>query len=166
MMNTSLIIFDFNKESDISDWVVVDDVVMGGRSNGTFDLDSNGHGVFEGVVSLENNGGFSSLRYQLERINASKYSKIKLLIKGDGKKYQLRLKSDRSNRYAYTTIFQTTKEWQTLEIPFSSLQPTFRGRAIDLPNYNGDSIGEIGFLFGNKQNESFKLLIASITLNN
>lgn len=164
MMNTSLIIFDFNKESDISNWVVVDDVVMGGRSNGDFNLNSDGHGVFEGVISLENNGGFSSLRYQLDKVTASKYSKISLLIKGDGKKFQFRLKSDSSNKYAYTTTFQTKKEWQTIEIPFSSLKPTFRGRKMNFPNFNGDSIGEIGFLYGNKQNESFKLLIATIVI--
>jgi hypothetical protein len=32
---SSHIIFDFNKNSSISNWIVVDDVVMGGKSNGT-----------------------------------------------------------------------------------------------------------------------------------
>lgn len=164
-MNTSLMIFDFNKESDISNWIVIDDVVMGGRSNGAFTLTSEGFGVFKGVISLENNGGFSLLRYQFERMTTSKYSKISLLVKGDGKRCQFRLKPDSSNKYAYTTTFVTTEVWQIIEIPFSSLKSTFRGRELDLPNFNGDNIDEIGFLFGNKQNESFKLLIASIALN-
>jgi NADH dehydrogenase [ubiquinone] 1 alpha subcomplex assembly factor 1 len=58
------VIFDFNKKSDLQDWIIVDDVVMGGRSSSTFKLDKDGLGVFEGNISLENNGGFSSLRYR------------------------------------------------------------------------------------------------------
>ena len=56
------IIFDFNKDSDLRNWFVVDDVVMGGRSSGSFELSPDGHGVFKVNVSLENNGGFCSIR--------------------------------------------------------------------------------------------------------
>ena len=55
-------IFEFNKNSDIESWQVVDDVVMGGRSVGKFFLNNEGYGEFEGDVSIENNGGFSSIR--------------------------------------------------------------------------------------------------------
>lgn len=86
-MNTTLMIFDFNKESDISNWLVVDDTVMGGRSKGSFKLNSDGYGVFEGAISLENNGGFSSLRHRFEKLNVSNFKTIKIRLKGDGKKY-------------------------------------------------------------------------------
>ena len=62
------VIFDFNKKSDLQDWIIVNDVVMGGRSSSTFKLDEDGEGVFEGNISLENNGGFSSLRYRLLKL--------------------------------------------------------------------------------------------------
>ena len=65
----SQLIFDFNQTNPVNHWTVVDDVVMGGRSYGRFSIDSEGHGVFSGNVSLENNGGFSSLRYRFEKIN-------------------------------------------------------------------------------------------------
>lgn len=87
-MNT-LIIFDFNTQSSISNWVIVDDLVMGGRSKGSFKLNDDGYGVFEGNISLEKNGGFSSLRYQFNKMDISKYKKIKFRVKGDGKKYNL-----------------------------------------------------------------------------
>lgn len=77
----SKMIFDFNKEINIQDWNVIDDVVMGGKSSSQFGLNSNGFGVFEGHVSLANNGGFSSVRYQFEKIEASNYSKIKIRSK-------------------------------------------------------------------------------------
>lgn len=163
-MNNTLTIFDFNKESNISNWVVIDDVVMGGRSNGSFSLNAEGHGVFEGAVSLENNGGFSSLRYQFEKKPISKFTKICIRLKGDGKKYQLRLKPDTTTQFAYTTYFQTTNEWQTVKINLGDLIPTFRGRVLAMDNYDGNELAELGFLIGNKKNEAFQLIIDSIFL--
>ena len=61
-----MIVFDFKTTTDISNWNIVDDVVMGGRSNGTFSLSNEGKGVFKGKVSLENNGGFSMVQYNFE----------------------------------------------------------------------------------------------------
>ena len=61
-MMQSTIVFDFNTNSSLAAWKVVDDIVMGGRSNGKFEMSDDGHGVFHGAVSLENNGGFSSIR--------------------------------------------------------------------------------------------------------
>ncbi|MDV7187304.1 CIA30 family protein [Lutibacter sp. TH_r2] len=162
-MNT-LTIFDFKKQSNTSDWKIVDDVVMGGKSNGSFYLDTNGNGVFEGNVSLENNGGFSSVKYQFEQLKVSKYKKIILRVKGDGKKYQLRFKPDKYHQFAYTTRFQTTKDWQSIEILFSELESTYRGRKLNYPNFPGQELEEIGFLFGNKKNENFKLLIDKIEI--
>lgn len=51
-------IFNFNKKANIQNWVIVNDLVMGGKSTSNFKLDIDGNGVFEGDVSLENNGGF------------------------------------------------------------------------------------------------------------
>ena len=96
---SSYIIFDFNKNSSINNWLVVDDVVMGGRSTGNFQLSKDGNGVFYGNVSLENNGGFSSVRYRFEKLMLEKFKTIVLKIKGDGKNYQFRIKH-KSSDYA------------------------------------------------------------------
>ena len=159
-------IFKINKTSDVSDWKVVNDVVMGGKSNGEFFLDESGFGVFTGAVSLENNGGFSYLRYQFNRFNVSAYQKIKIRLKGDGKKYQFRVKSSKYSQESYITNFETTGEWQTIEIIMSNLSPTFRGKKLNLPNYTGEYLEEVGFLIGNKKNESFCLLLDTIELAN
>jgi hypothetical protein len=45
---TTTTLFDFNKTSDTSNWRIVDDVVMGGRSNGSFEINTEGHGKFSG----------------------------------------------------------------------------------------------------------------------
>ena len=102
---------NFNSESDISNWRILDDVVMGGRSDGHFKINSDGHGEFTGDISLENNGGFSSLRYDLGTINTPKFTKFVLKIKGDGKTYQFRVKDKSSNRHSYVYEFETTIDW-------------------------------------------------------
>ncbi len=162
--NNSLVIFDFNKNSDSSSWRIVDDRVMGGRSGGNFYINNKGVGVFEGYVSLENNGGFSSVRHDFESKEVDGYSKIIIRLRGDGKRYQLRLKSNKNERHAYINYIMTTKDWQLIEIPLSEMYPTFRGRKLDLPNYPGKNIEEIAFLIGNKAAENFKLEIDSIIL--
>jgi len=112
-ISTSLTIIDFNKNSSLLEWRVIDDVVMGGQSNGEFAINNDGHAVFSGAVSTANNGGFSSLRYRFEKLNVSNFKTIKIRVKGDGNKYQFRVKPTMFNQFAYTTYFQTKTEWET-----------------------------------------------------
>lgn len=157
-------IYDFNKNSSPKDWLIVDDGVMGGLSEGNFTIDTDGNGVFNGIVSLENNGGFSSVRHQFDKIKATKDNKVLIRLKGDGKEYQFRIKDKSNAYYSYITTFKTTGKWETVEIKLSDLYPSFRGRKLDLPNYNSDSFEEIVFLVGNKKNESFQLVLDKIEL--
>ncbi len=162
-MNTQ-IVFNFSKHSNIRDWTIVDDVVMGGKSSSRFTLSQDGFGLFEGQVSLDNNGGFSSVRYQFKKINVSESSKIIIKIKGDGKNYQLRIKHNSSNYYSYIMPFATSGEWQEVEIPLKDMYPSFRGRRLNLPNFRHDYIEEVVFLIGNNKPEKFRLLIDEIAL--
>ena len=161
---SSHIIFDFNKNSSISNWIVVDDVVMGGRSNGNFQLNKDGKGVFSGKVSLENNGGCSSVKHGFNKLNVEKFKSIVFKIKGDGKNYQFRIKHKSSDYASYITSFSSSGEWQEIEIPLNSMYPSFRGRKLDEPNFFHKSIEEVTFLIANKKNEEFILLIDKIEL--
>mgnify|MGYP006077590531 FL=1 len=158
------VIFDFNKKSNVEDWVIVDDGVMGGRSKGNFKLSKDGFGVFEGKISLENNGGFSSLRYKFPKIETKEYSKVVLKLKGDSKQYQFRVKTNSGDYYSYITTFSTSGKWQEIEIPLKDMYPSYRGRKLDQPNFSGDYIEEIMFLIGNKKEENFKLLLDNLEL--
>ena len=160
----SQLIFDFNYTAPVNDWTVVDDVVMGGRSTGQFKIDSEGHGVYSGNVSLENNGGFSSLRYQFEKIRTHENSKIVIRLKGDGKQYQFRVKSNRNTYYSYTTTFKTSGDWKNIIIDLKDMYPSFRGRTLNMPHFNENSIEELVFLIGNKKNESFELVLDRIDI--
>ncbi|ADV50802.1 NADH:ubiquinone oxidoreductase complex I intermediate-associated protein 30 [Cellulophaga algicola DSM 14237] len=160
----SLTVFKFDENSDISTWSVIDDVVMGGKSSGKFYQNKEGKGIFDGHVSLEDNGGFSSLRYQFEALDTSSYSKITITIKGDGKSYKLRFKTKQSDSHSYITHFNTSKKWETLSFSLAEMTPIFRGRKLDLPNYKDNTIEEIAFIIGNKKEEDFMLELGAIIL--
>ena len=160
-MNTEPI-FDFDDNSDLSNWTIENDNVMGGVSDGTFFLGPDGNGVFEGRISLENNGGFASVRYRPGKLPVGDYSKVIIRLKGDGKRYQFRIKSDLDDYRSYITYFETSGEWQEVEISLESLYPRYRGRNLDQPNFSGDHLEELGFLFGNGKEEDFRLEINSI----
>ena len=158
------LIFDFETTSDLSNWKVVEDRVMGGESNARFFLNDNGHAQFEGNVSLENNGGFASVRYDMNTLKLKDTKKVIIRLKGDGKNYQFRVKNKEQNEYSYISEFSTSGEWQHITIELKEMYPSFRGRKLDRPNFSHDQIEEITFLIGNKRNESFQLLIDKIEL--
>ena len=162
---TPILIFEFNKSCPIELWQVVDDIVMGGKSNGSLSLSENGNGLFKGNVSIENNGGFSSIRLNTKKIKINVGGNIILNVKGDGHEYQLRIKGSRFDRHSFIFNFKTSGEWETISIPLNKMTASFRGYAVGLPDFNDDTIDQLGFLKSSKKNTSFKLEIKRISIN-
>ena len=92
------------------------------------------------------------------------FESVVLKLKGDGKSYQFRLKGSDNQRHSYIYTFTTTGLEQEIIIPLKDFSPRFRGRQLNLPNFDADQIEQIAFLIGNKTNERFYLAIESITL--
>ena len=164
MSDVNQLIYDFNLNSDTSDWRIIDDGVMGGRSSGNFNKSVEGFGVFYGKISLENNGGFSSLRYKFPKKNLNSFKEVVLKVKGDGKNFQFRIKNKNTDYHSFITVFETNGAWQTITIKLSEMYPTFRGRQLSIGNFSSKNIEEIAFLIGNKTEENFKLEIDKIYL--
>lgn len=164
ILQTTMTIFHFNTKSNITNWKIVNDVVMGGKSNSDFTINEDGFGVFKGHVSLENNGGFAMVQYRFDTKKVNDFTKACMTLKGDGKTYQFRIKTNNNDYYSYIAPFSTTGKWQTIEIPFNTMQPAFRGRTLDIGNYPGQQIEMIAFLIGNKKEEIFELQIDTIEL--
>ncbi len=162
---SDMMLFNFTKQAKLDNWTVVNDGVMGGLSKGTLVINEEGNAVFKGRVSLENNGGFSSIRYRFPTLQVDSYPYIKLLLKGDGKRYQFRVKSNIEEYYSYIHYFETSGDWETITIPLGDMRPAFRGRSLDLPSYPGDSLEEIAILIGNKKAENFLLEIDKLVLS-
>lgn len=164
MFQSPNVIFKFEPECSTIGWQIVDDRVMGGRSQGEFFINSQGNGVFKGYVTTENNGGFSSLRYNFEGIKTSGFEAVVLKLTGDGKSYQFRLKSKDNQRHSYIYTFETTGLDQEIIIPLKDFYPSFRGSTLNMPNFDADQIEQIAFLIANNTNERFKLEIERISL--
>jgi len=159
-----IMVFDFSGESQDSNWRIVDDVVMGGRSAGQFEINEAGNGHFFGEVSLENNGGFSSVRSGNLDLKIDGQTEVVIRLKGDGKRYQFRLKDDPYKRYSYIQYFETSGEWQEVRLPLQDFYPSFRGQKLKMPNFEGPKIAEVTFLIANYKAEEFDLEIDWIAL--
>ena len=160
----SIDVFDFDSNSDISSWRIINDDVMGGVSSSSFKLNTNGKGVFKGSVSTDNYGGFASVRYTMRPINVANMNSIKIRIKGDGKDYQFRIKQKASDYYSYIKSFSTNGNWQTIELKLNDFYPGSRGRKLDMPNFDKNVIEQISILIANKKNETFEIKIDKIEL--
>ena len=158
------LIYNFQKDASTAGWRVVDDSVMGGLSQGKLVTNDAGHGVYSGTVSIENNGGFSSLRYRFDSKSVTASTTIVLRLKGDGKRYQFRVKDKKGQYHSYITYFETTDQWQDIEIKLADMYPSYRGRKLSIPNFNHNQIEELAILIGNKKAESFALTIDRIEM--
>lgn len=158
-------LYSFSNESNLKEWRIVNDGVMGGISNSTLILTNDGNGLFSGHVSLANNGGFASI--QLNKIfqlsEDMKY--IVLRVKGDGKQYEFRIKNNIYQSVSYVHQFKTTGEWQNIQLAINEFYPQYFGQKLNRPNFNYKNIEQISFLISNKQEEDFKLLIGRISIN-
>ena len=121
------VIVDFAEPGSIP-WSIVNDGVMGGRSTSKMEISEDGSALFQGIVSLENNGGFASTRAAFQSLNLSGYAGVILRVRGDGRRYQLRFRTDdTSDGVAYRAAFDTSSgEWLELKIRFADFQASFR----------------------------------------
>lgn len=157
-------IYTFSTQTNIKEWRIVNDGVMGGISKSSLVLTESGNGQFSGHVSLENNGGFASIQLDTKIKLTEEDKFVVLRIKGDGKGYELRLKGKSSQYESYVYQFATSGEWQMLKLPIGEFYPQFRGQQLNIPNFNFSNIAQVSFLIANKEEEDFKLLIDWIGL--
>ena len=165
MNSQSIDLINPKQNIGMQNWSIVNDDVMGGISKSKLLMNNENNLIFSGYLSLENNGGFSSVRHQFGNMDVSNYNKFIIRIKGDGKNYQFRVKSKLGEYHSYKHEFSTNKTWQTIEIPFKELVATFRGRLLNMPSFGNKTLEEIGFLISNKKEEYFHFEMDFIKLN-
>jgi len=147
-------------------WRIVNDGVMGGLSSSKTIVQDDKI-IFSGDVSLENNGGFASLRSPVKEYDFSKSTGVEIRIKTDGKRYSISMKE--TNYFTglfYTSTFETKKdEWITVKIPFDNFKLYYFGREVNsgkiIPLNN---IKEVSLLIGDKQKGKFNAEIEYLRL--
>lgn len=159
--NTKNYTVNFGKKNT-ENWYVVNDVVMGGRSTGT--ISTNKKSVsFNGLLSLENNGGFASIRSSYEKYDLSNYNKVKIKYKAEGKQFAFLLEL---SEYWYKPYYKyylnnTNEKWQEVEIDLEK----FESYQIGQPNGEKltknklSKIIRLGFMTTEKQPGPFNLEI-------
>jgi hypothetical protein len=121
--------------------------------------------VFQGTVSLANNGGFASVRSPLIPPRLCGCDTFVLRVRGDGHRYKFTVRMQSSFDSAiYQSVFAPAPAaWEELRLPFADFVPTFRGRTLTgEPPLNPAGIVSVGFLISEKQAGPFRLEIAWI----
>lgn len=143
-------------------WVAVNDGVMGGRSTGG-PMVADGRLEFRGELSLANNGGFASVRSVGRDFDLGEASAVVLRVRGDGRRYQLRLATDARYRgvaVSFGAGFATTAgEWSEVRVPLDGLEATVRGAVLQGPPMDRSRVREIGLLIGDKREGPFALSV-------
>jgi NADH dehydrogenase [ubiquinone] 1 alpha subcomplex assembly factor 1 len=158
-------LFHFDSLASVADWSAIDDSVMGGVSHSRLRHDAAGHAVFEGVVSLENNGGFASVRTRPLELGVPGAANYSLEVRGDGKRYKLSFRVDDAfDGVSYQARFEAPADtWTVVRLPLSEFQPTFRGRSLPgAPPLDPARVRQIGLIIAERQAGPFALRLRSI----
>lgn len=153
-------LFDLTDKNSHQSWRTSNDNVMGGVSEGG-PLSMDGFLRFKGVLSLENNGGFSSI-YRDADLDLSDFSGVEMKVKGDGRVYDFRFRTSAKlvgNWYvSYSGKIKTEKDkWITVKVPFDELKQSFRGRQLSGFPFKKDEIKQVRILLGDKKPGPFQL---------
>ena len=161
---TTLMLDDFTTGPLNLDWYVVNDNVMGGRSEGSFTIER-GELYFAGSTNT-NGGGFSSIRTKPVQLDLSDYAGIRLTVRGDGRRYTWRLATNarwRGRQVSYWADFDAGDDtWDTVDIPFSRFIPRFRGMRLDGPELDPEQIRGMGLMIYDNLDGPFELRLASV----
>ncbi len=132
---------------------------MGGVSRAEMSV-SGGVGVFDGVVSLERNGGFASARSEVGDFDLSRYEGLEVRVRADGKRYGLRLRTTAAfDGVSYQVDFAPEAgTWCELRFPFESFTPVFRGHPVPgHPPLDASAIRTFGLMISDRQEGPFRL---------
>ena len=160
-------LFDFSDPRAADAWHAIDDRVMGGISRSRLRHDRSGHAVFEGEVSLAQNGGFASVRSSPGVRGQAGATACLIEARGDAKQFKLSLLTDDGfDSVNYQASFTTMgHDWQTISLPISSFRASFRGRDVPgAPALDPARIRQVGLMIAARQAGPFALDIRRIAL--
>ena len=163
--DTPQTLFDFTGTDAAKEWQNVNDGVMGGVSEGKFKITDKKTLEFFGTLSLENNGGFASVRTKAKKLGLEKGDTVVAKVRGDGREYTLNLYLNKPLiAFSYRATVQTKKdEWIEVKVPLDKFEATSFGRVIkDAGAVNPEEVNALGFMLSDKKAGPFKMEIESI----
>ncbi|MBX7106241.1 MAG: CIA30 family protein [Gemmataceae bacterium] len=158
-------LFDFTGTDAAQEWQVINDGLMGGVSEGNFKITDKKTLEFFGTLSLENNGGFASVRTKAKKLGLQKGDTLVAKIRGDGREYSMNLYLNKPlMAFSYRATVQSKKdEWIEIKLPFDKFEATSFGRVVkNAGAVNPEEVNALGFMLSDKKAGAFKLEIESI----
>ena len=153
---------DFGGPEAAQQWQAVNDGVMGGVSDGRFTITDEKTLEFSGTLSLENNGGFASVRTKATDLDIEAGDTLVVRVKGDGREYVLNLYTkSRRMAFSYRAPLPTTKdEWTEVRVPLEDFIPTAFGRRVQgMGPVGPDQINGLGFMLSDKKPGKFRMQV-------
>jgi hypothetical protein len=136
---------------------------MGGQSDGMVVCSDEGFGRFQGTVRLDNGGGFASVKADLpEPFDASGWTGIELLARGDGKTYKIGLRNsiDRRSIVYQHAFTPDTQDWSRIQLPFSDFIATWRGKTLtDVEPLDVEHLASVSLFVSGRQVGEFRLMM-------
>jgi monofunctional biosynthetic peptidoglycan transglycosylase len=162
LMATASEKIDFGINKDGRSWLVVNDGVMGGRSQGDAQLTENSM-LFKGTVSLDNNGGFSSLRSQFSDKQLAKYEQVEIRYRSEGISLAMTLSVSRRwyvPNYK-TSLSGTQGKWKTVILPLKDFRKHYIGKPMreTLTQEAQKEVMRLGFITDEKKYGPFEFEI-------
>ena len=166
MRSTTSVLFDFSDPSSATDWFNQNDTVMGGVSDSASTW-VDGHLVFSGNLSLDNNGGFTSTFGPIdEQLPAlmSGANAIVVTARGDSQTYLMQIRNNDNTRYIqrFTTVADIEQSYILPIADFVSVDWRLSPIAGAAP-MNVANVVQIGFYLLDKQVGPFEIAISSIS---
>ena len=161
----SILIQRFDTPAITQHWQPINDGVMGGVSVSRLRFDPAGHAVFEGEVSLENNGGFASVRSSQLDLGCPDTKAYMLTVWADGHTYKLNLRTDSGfDGVNYQAVFTPVAGlWTQTVLPLAAFEPSFRGRHVQAaPLLRPELVRQVGLMISDRQAGKFQLMVKNI----
>lgn len=157
---------DFDSREDFAAWRVVNDGVMGGKSEGGI-LSKDGYMNFSGTINT-NGGGFSSIRNWVQPGAFEGADTLTLKVRSDGRKYQVNLRTGarhwgRSVAYRADIPATPKGEWAEVSIQLSDLSPSVFGRKVKARDFDKTDVRILGIILADGQDGPFNLDIKEIS---
>lgn len=155
-------LFDFAAPGVAQNWQAVNDGVMGGISDGRFRITDDKTLEFFGTLSLENNGGFASVRTKPTDLDIKAGDTLVVRLKGGGREYVLNIYTkSRRMAFSYRAPLPTKKdEWTEIAVPLADFIPTAFGRRVQgMGPVEPKQINGLGFMLSDKKAGPFKMQV-------
>jgi len=142
-------------ESEEQPWLVVNDGVMGGRSEGAISTET-GEIQFAGTI-VTDGGGFSSVRRALYD-GLGESAALQLRVRADQRQYEVLLADVDSQAYRvtyYAPLELEGDDWQVVEVSFEDLEARIFGRLVDAPPFQPGKATTIGIILADGDDGEF-----------